>query len=754
MKKSLLLVSIVLLSQSPLWAEVKTSDERQNDLLGAHSLTLPAPIKRWDNAIPLGNGATGGLLWGQGNKLNLSLDRGDLWDERGNADVYSPKRTFATLLESYQKRDRKTWNRYFNAPYKGSKWTKIPGGRLVISLPAGKESKNFKLDFEAATGRVDFSDGSKADVFFSATEPIALMRLPKGASFELIRPDSINKLGYPAPVFSKSDNEIAYSQQTAEEFSYAFTVQWKDEADACLVAVAMCSSNEAEKPLELARERATSALEKGWLALHKPHLEWWKKLYNASSVTIPEPRLQHHYNLVKYYYGASSRAHASPMPLQGVWTADEGKLPPWKGDYHNDLNTQMTYVAWQAAGLIDPGMSYLNYYWDRLPEFRKYGKEFFGVEGAMVPGVMTHKGQAMGGWPQYSMSLTPGLWNGHAFYQHWKTSGDDTFLAERAYLWLNEVARSVFALCNKVDGKILLPLSSSPEWNNADWSAYLTPNSNNDQALLIWTTLALEEMATALNKPADAQKWAAVRANLAPLKFSKKSKALMVSEGISFNYSHRHFSHCLAIHPLGILNVEQSPQAKEAVQASVRELIDRGSKEWTGYSFTWAASLAARAGFPDDCKRLLIDYERAFVTRNGFHVNGDQTKSGLSKFHYRPFTLEGNFLFMDAIHEMYLQSWGGKIRIFPTVPDSWQEASFRDLRAEGGYKVSATRSKGLTQRVKIEATSDSILSLRDPFAGAKVKWSCPVKREGDWLKVTLRAGESLEGRAIVAGVSE
>lgn len=52
----------------------------------------------------------------------------------------------------------------------------------------------------------------------------------------------------------------------------------------------------------------------------------------------------------------------------------------------------MTYVAWQAAGLTDPGMSYINYYVDRMPQFRKYGKEFFGLDTAMIPGVMTHKG--------------------------------------------------------------------------------------------------------------------------------------------------------------------------------------------------------------------------------------------------------------------------------------------------------------------------------------------------------------------------
>ena len=720
-------------------------EERQRDILAVDALTLPAPIKRWDNAIPLGNGSTGGLLWGEGNTLRLSLDRGDLWDERGNADVYSDERTFDSLVDSIDKRDRRTWRKCFDDTYH-SQWTKIPGGRLEITLPTGLESKSFHLEFDKATARVDFSDGSIAEAVFSAAEPVAVLRLPKGASFELIRPESINQLGYFEPVFSKQPNEVSYSQQTAEDLSYAVSVNWQDTVNFTLVAIAICSSNQNENPLQLARQQNENALAKGWDNLHQSHLAWWKEFYRSSEVTIPEPRLQHHYNLVKYFYGSASRAHASPMPLQGIWTSDSGGLPPWKGDYHNDLNTQMTYVAWHAAGLTDPGMAYLNFYWDRLPQFRKYAKDFFDIEGAMVPGVMTHRGQAMGGWPQYAMSLTVGLWNGHAFYQHWKTSGDDKFLADRAYPWLKEVASSVFSLAEEKDGDFQLPLSSSPEWNDNRWEAYLKPNSNFDQALLLWSAGALEEMALALGKTTEAKDWSDIRSKLAPLKFDSKNDSLLISEGIPFDHSHRHFSHTMAIHPLGILNIEQSAEAKAQVQASVRQLIDHDSHQWVGYSFTWAASLAARAGFAEDCRRLLTDFERAFVTRNGFHVNGDQTKTGLSGFQYRPFTLEGNFLFMDAIQEMYLQSWGGRIRVFPTVPAAWKDCRFDNLRGEGGLTVSADRIDGMMNSVKIVASKDGEVTVRDPFDGNGI-WNKKVLRQSsEWITFQLLAKETLQGK--------
>ncbi|MCB1120958.1 MAG: hypothetical protein KJT03_05385 [Verrucomicrobiae bacterium] len=223
-----------------------------------------------------------------------------------------------------------------------------------------------------------------------------------------------------------------------------------------------------------------------------------------------------------------------------------------------------------------------------------------------------------------------------------------------------------------------------------------------------------------------------------------ETNALLISKGIPFEASHRHFSHALAIHPLGTLHVDQGEKEKAIVRATVRQLIDEGSSAWVGYSFTWAASLAARAGYPDDAARLLTDFERAFVSRNGFHVNGDQTNSGLSNFTYRPFTLEGNFLFMDAIHEMYLQSFTGTLHIFPAVPDDWQDCAFEDLRAEGGFLVSASRGKGETASISITAIEDATLRLQNPFPGREPEANLPIQINGELLTAELKAGQTLK----------
>jgi alpha-L-fucosidase 2 len=101
-----------------------------------------------------------------------------------------------------------------------------------------------------------------------------------------------------------------------------------------------------------------------------------------------------------------------------------------------------------------------------------------------------------------------------------------------------------------------------------------------------------------------------------------------------------------------------------------------------------------------------------FVLRNSFHANGDQTKSGISNFTYRPFTLEGNFAYAAGLQEMLLQSHTGVIEVFPAVPASWKALSFSTLRAQGGWLVSAQRDDAGAQSVRVEATKDGVAKVK------------------------------------------
>ncbi len=202
----------------------------------------------------------------------------------------------------------------------------------------------------------------------------------------------------------------------------------------------------------------------------------------------------------------------------------------------------------------------------------------------------------------------------------------------------------------------------------------------------------------------------------------------------------------MPIHPLGILHVEGSDRDRKIIDASLKQAARLGTKAWCGYSFSWMACMQARSGRGGQAARYLEIYLSSFLSRNGFHINGDQSGKGYSNSRYRPFTLEGNFAASQAVHEMLLQSWGGVVRVFPAVPAKWKDVAFQTLRAEGGYRVSARREKGRTAWVRIQADRDGVLRLRDPFAGKDAEWNRRVRRIGRDYQCDLKKGEVLQGR--------
>lgn len=730
-------------------------------------MVLAAPILRWDEAIPLGNGFMGGLLWGEGDTLRLSLDRGDLWDTRTPEMLQRADWTWATLRRLTEAGDHKTMVEMFDRPYDSTPHpTKLPAGRLEFTLPPGTQIRNFTLDLAQAEGVVDFG-GERVEAFFSATADVAMLRFDgPEPEMRIVRPEGLNKLGYGPAKFTDELEPLSgvrarsMVQPCANGEAYIVMVWSKRIGDRTEMAVCVRGTNEDLRTQGNAELKASMwcglALEKGYDLMRTHHREWWSEFWANSSVSVPDPAIQKHYDLVKYFYGAASVPGAPPMPLQGVWTADNGDLPPWKGDYHNDLNTQMTYLAYFDAGLFEQGESWLRFNSDLLPRYREVATKVYGLDaGAVIPGVMTIDGKPMGGWAMYSLSPTNGAWVAQSFYLHWQYTRDDRFLRERAYPFCAEIATALRELALPNDrGMRRLPLSSSPEIYDNSLKAFLPPNSNYDLALMRFIFAACAEMAEAKGDAAAAKHWRDTLNELEPLDVDSATGSLTFARGLQYDESHRHFSHAMAVHPLGLVDVHWGQEQQRIVEATITQIDLHGTQAWVGYSFSWFACMCARAGQGDRALDYLTKY-LCFTGRNGFHLNGDQSGRGLSGFTYRPFTLEGNFLAMQAVQEMLIQSHGrigerdsSVLRIFPAAPDAWADVSFRDLRTQGGWSVSATRRGGKTTRVEVTAEPGcGTLRLHNPFGSPSVTWSKTPTRIDDTYTFELKAGEQLIGEA-------
>ena len=260
------------------------------------------------------------------------------------------------------------------------------------------------------------------------------------------------------------------------------------------------------------------------------------------------------------------------------------------------------------------------------------------------------------------------------------------------------VAELLGALLKKDrDGFLKLPLSSSPEIHDMELEAFLTPNSNFDQALLLRFYADLAELADAAGKSPLAKKALQMRSRLAPLAVDPK-EGLLIAPGELLKESHRHHSHLMGIWPLKLMTMEHDAAT---IANSLGRIDFLGTGQWVGYSFGWQAALNAWCGRGDRAIRLLNKFIDSFVSRNGFHLNGDFQDHGDSSFKYRPFTLEGNFVAMQAIHEMLLHAEAGVIRLFPALPEEWRKVSFEALRAPGGIRVSATLRGGVLLQAEL-----------------------------------------------------
>lgn len=697
-----------------------------------YNLRFDSLAKRWDDGIPLGNGWLGALIWQKGDRLRISLDRVDLWDDRPMPEIHKLK--FDWVYNQVKKGEYDTVQKLGDEPYeKYPAPTKIPGAALEFSLPRlGKVVSN-ELHIDRGWSEIRFDNGMLLNIYVHAVKQVGyfgfekipdaflsndglLALLPqlippaynsgqKGVTGNSVEGQGLERLGYPQGTVTFSKESLRYHQPAWNNSFYEVLVMWKRFPGNRLIGQWTISFN---RKAELPPLQTTATEPTGWAE----HENWWKQYWSKSSVQVPDPLIQKQYYLEMYKFGCVARNNTPPISLQAVWTADNGNLPPWKGDFHHDLNTQLSYWPGYTGNHTDLTAGYTNWLWKVMGENKRWTKSYFGVNGLNVPGVTTISGKAMGGWIQYSNSPTTVAWLAQHFYWQWKYTMDSNFLRKRAYPYFGEAERYFIELMHKYSGNTYkIPLSSSPEYNDNRITAWFPEFTSYDLALV----KSFYRYGTAIAAAAYDRKpveWIDVLQKLP--EFSADATGLLIAPGQPLAVSHRHHAQLMAIYPLEELQITE-PGDTALIRNSLRHLEKTGTREWCGYSFSWAAALYARANEADAAVQHLKIFATNFCGPNSFHLNGDQKGGQYSNFTYRPFTLEGNFAFAQAVHELLIRSHSGIIEVFPAVPDSWASVSFRDLRAEGAVLVSAERQAGITAKVILKATVDGEVVLKMPF---------------------------------------
>lgn len=685
----------------------------------------------WDEGIPLGNSTVGSLIWQKDSVIRFSLDRVDLWDLRPSDSISGENNRFSWVVEQVEKEDYLPVQKKYDWPYDMLPApSKIPGAGLEFFVNDWGEPKDVHLYLKNALCEIKWNNGVILKTFVHAYKPIGWFvfeNLQDSIKINITSPNyglvsdiiggnpvdglDLRRLGYEQGKIVNGDNCISYHQKGWGDFYYDVNVRWQYKNDKLYGVWGLTSSMVSEK----AEDITIDAISRGIYEDYSSHMEFWDDYWKSSSVSIPDSILQKQYNQEIYRLGSIARENSYPISLQAVWTADNGKLPPWKGDYHHDLNTQLSYWPVYTGNYLKEGMGYLNTLWNQRDVYKKYTKQYFECEGMNIPGVCTLTGEPMGGWIQYSMSPTVGAWLSQHFYLHWKYSMDEIFLKEKAYPFMYDVVTFLENI-TKIDddGVRRLPLSSSPEVFDNSINAWFKTTTNYDLALMKFAFRAAAEMAESLNKESEAEHWRLLLNQLPDFDLDNDN-SLTFAKGFPYKDSHRHFSHAMAIHPLGLIDVSNGNNDIEIINATLNKLKKVGPAWWCGYSYSWFANMKARAFDGEGAAEALRVFAECFCLRNGFHANGDQTSSGKSNFTYRPFTLEGNMAFASAIQEMLLQSHTGVIKVFPAIPKKWKNVSFKSLRAMGAFLVDADMKDGKLSLLTIKSEKGGILNLYNSF---------------------------------------
>jgi len=714
--------------------------------LERHNPIWKYPPERWEQGLLLGNGTMGAVIWGNGLPLKLTVDNTNFWDRTGWKPSNPEKFKWANFKRLIEEGKVKEGEKEFQNPGNAPISTRIPPSRMEIWFP--EETKFLKMELNLydaiACGKlINKESNIKFSSFIYSKENLLVMEFegniqptfkfrlfsdPHNTPIDLksvnrgtyIFKDWIKR--YPGPKYIKEGNIEMFSQEVPDggELAYAFAVIPKDGKTTLYLSTAY--DREGKIATKIASNIVKHNFTTSFNEIAKEHRHQWHTYYSASFISVPDTRLEGLYWMEIYKLRCCTHSDAPPISLHGPWSPD-GKMPPWGGDYHHNINVQMSYWPIYASNHLELGYSLYNFIKKARPVFKKFCKDFFERDGEFVPHATDIDGNPKYDWASGQFEFNGGLWLAHHLWLHWLYSQDKGFLKDYVYPFTKEIVRPLLKeLKEYSDGYLHLPWSFSPEYGGLKGS-FWGPDTTCDLALLRWALTALLDADNKLRiKDKERETWQKVLEHLAPYPTSNilGLKVLSVRGDLPLQTSHRHHSHLMPIYPLHLLTLDGNEEEKSLIKNSIRQLIFMGHGEWVGFSFSWAASIFACTGYPDLARTMLLDYTDKMITENTFMMQGPQQGCDMSVHGTYALTLEAGFGAANALLDMLIQSYGGIIRLFPGIPEGWQEAVFHNLRAEGAYLVSAIRKKGKCVLARIFSEKGGEVKIQGNFETNKV----------------------------------